>query len=103
MLHRRKRKRRSTSLCHAIKNKWGKIIMKHEKCCGAVVYTKIGDQIHYLLVQNLKGIYGFPKGHMEADETETETAIREIKEEVGLDVELYTSFRTTGSYMLPGM
>lgn len=77
--------------------------MKHEKCCGAVVYTKIGDQVYYLLVQNLKGVYGFPKGHMEANETETETAIREIKEEVGLDVDLNTSFRTTDSYMIPGM
>ena len=35
---------------------------------------------------------------MEAGETEADTAIREIKEETGIDVELNTAFREVVSY-----
>lgn len=75
--------------------------MIYEKSCGAVVYTKKDGNIYYLLIQNLEGIYGFPKGHMEGTETEVETAHREIREEVGLEVELDQSFRTTDSHLIP--
>lgn len=75
--------------------------MNYEKSCGAVVYTKINNEMRYLLIQNLEGIYGFPKGHMESDETEIETAIREIKEEVSLDIKLCDKFRTTDSHLIP--
>lgn len=75
--------------------------MTIEKSCGAVVYTKENGNIRYLLIQNLVGVYGFPKGHMEGDETEIQTALREVKEEVGLDVELIEGFRTTDSHPIP--
>lgn len=32
--------------------------------------------------------WGFPKGHKEGNETDEESALREVKEEVGLDVEI---------------
>ena len=32
--------------------------------------------------------WGFPKGHKEGDETDEESAIREVREEVGLNVEI---------------
>ena len=35
-----------------------------------------------------KLFWSFPKGHQEIDETDIETAIRETKEETGLDVEI---------------
>ena len=35
-----------------------------------------------------KLFWSFPKGHQENGETDTETAIRETKEETGLDVEI---------------
>ena len=54
--------------------------MKYEKSCGAVVYTKINDTIKYVLVQQLEGFWGFPKGHIEGNETEEENALREIYE-----------------------
>ena len=38
--------------------------MTWEKSCGAVVFTKVKEQVKYLLVANLEGIYGFPKGHV---------------------------------------
>lgn len=58
--------------------------MISEKSCGAVVFTKIDGEIKYLMVKNLSGAYGFPKGHVEGDESELETAKREIFEETGL-------------------
>ncbi len=65
-----------------------------EKSCGAVVYTRDGGEIRYVIVRSKKGVHGFPKGHVEPGETERETALREIKEEVGLDVTLLDGFRT---------
>ncbi len=75
--------------------------MHIEKSCGAVVYTKINDSILYLIIQNLEGIYGFPKGHMEKNETEIQTALREVREEVGVDVSLSNHFRTTDTHLIP--
>ncbi len=74
---------------------------KREKSCGAVVYTKVGEEIRYVIVKNLEGICGFPKGHVEKNETETETALREVLEETGLHVELVAGFRTEDSHLLP--
>ncbi|MBI5064666.1 NUDIX domain-containing protein [Candidatus Woesearchaeota archaeon] len=64
--------------------------MKKEKSCGAVVFS--GDK--FLLVKHSKNNnWGFPKGHVELGESEKETAIREICEEVGTRVELIPDFR----------
>ncbi|MGM9618430.1 MAG: bis(5'-nucleosyl)-tetraphosphatase [Oscillospiraceae bacterium] len=75
--------------------------MTYEKSCGAVVFTRAGGEIRYVLAQSLAGVYGFPKGHVEAGETEQETALREIWEEVHLKPRLIEGFRTTSVYMLP--
>ena len=74
--------------------------MKFEKSCGAVVFTRGGGEIRYVIVCSVNGYYGYPKGHVEAGESEQETALREIKEETGLDVVLREGFRTTDEYML---
>ena len=65
-----------------------------EKSCGAIVFTKENEKIKYVIVCSKEGIYGFPKGHTEGTETETETALREILEETGLSVHLVDGFRT---------
>jgi len=75
--------------------------MKHEKSCGAVVFTKINGEIKYLLIANREGIYGFPKGHMEGSETEIETALREVYEETNIKLRLIDGFRTTDEHLLP--
>lgn len=75
--------------------------MTWEKSCGAVVFTRENGQVKYLLVANLEGIYGFPKGHVEAGETEVETALREVREETGLTVRLIDGFRTTDEHPIP--
>jgi len=72
-----------------------------EKSCGAVVFTTIGGQRLYVLAQALGGHYGFPKGHMEPGETEEQTALREIWEEVGIRPLLYPEFREEIVYLLP--
>ena len=77
--------------------------VRREKSCGAVVFTRDGGETRYVIVENLAGInYGLPKGHVEAGETEIETALREIKEETALDVRLVGDFRTETTYALGG-
>ncbi len=72
--------------------------MKYEKSCGAIVYTNINGKRLYLIEQMLGGHWGVPKGHIEENEKEEETALREIKEEVGLDVIIDTGFRAVETY-----
>ncbi len=76
--------------------------MTWEKSCGAVVFTVEDGQIKYLLAQSLGGLYGFPKGHMETGETETETALREVFEETHIQIDLLDGFRAVSEYALPG-
>lgn len=75
--------------------------MNYEKSCGAVVFTRKEGIIKYVLVQQLRGFYGFPKGHVEKNETEKETALREIFEEVHLKPDLIDGFTTCVEYILP--
>lgn len=73
--------------------------MNYEKSCGAIVYRKHHGNTEILLVRHIKsGYWSFPKGHVEAGETEEETAKREIKEETGVDVLLDTGFRETVTF-----
>lgn len=77
--------------------------MNYEYSCGAVVFTLVDGAPHYLLIRQLdqpEGCHGFPKGHMEPGETEEQTALREILEEVGLRVELVPGFRAVTEYDL---
>lgn len=73
--------------------------MKEEKSCGAVV---VRDNSALLIYQN-NGFWGFPKGHMESGESEVDTAIREIREEVGLNVVVDESKRFEFDYNVKGM
>ena len=56
------------------------------------------DNGKVLLIQHLKGHWDIPKGHMEAGETEQETAVREVKEETGVDVEIISDKKSTLEY-----
>lgn len=71
----------------------------YEKSCGAVVFYNGKSNTKILLVKNNNGRYwSFPKGHIEIGETEEETAVREIKEETSLDVEIKDGFREISDY-----
>ena len=74
--------------------------MNMEKSCGAVVFTKRDGEILFVIVQETAGAYSFPKGHVEGDETETQTAAREIREETGLQPAFLPGFRETDEYDL---
>ncbi len=72
--------------------------MKQEKSCGAVVWKMKKGQRLYLVEHMIQGHTSLPKGHVEGDETEEETALREIREETGLDAVLDTGFRHVITY-----
>ena len=75
--------------------------MNDEKSCGIVIVTYVDSEIRYVLVQSRAGHFGFPKGHTEVGETEEETALREVLEEVGLQPVLLEGFREVSEYTLP--
>ncbi len=75
--------------------------MIYEKSCGVIVFTGTVDDIRFLLVKSRLGVYGFPKGHIEGNENEIETALREVYEETGIKPRLVKGFKTTDKYVLP--
>ena len=75
-----------------------KSAVKREKSCGAVVICTDGEERRYLLTCSKKGVWGFPKGHMEKGEREHDTALREIREETGLSVRVDKRFRAENRY-----
>lgn len=74
--------------------------MDYEKSCGYVVYKLENNKILYLVLQSLNGEWGFPKGHVEKDESEIETANRELFEETNLIVEYVPGFRAVTEYIM---
>ncbi len=58
--------------------------MPREKSCGAVVFKK-NTTILYLLLHYASGHWDFVKGQVEANESEKETVMRELKEETGIE------------------
>lgn len=78
----------------------------YEKSCGAIVFHKFDNEYKILLVQfehNKELRWGFPKGHIEQNETEIQAAEREVKEEVGLSIKIVSDFRASTNFsMKPG-
>lgn len=74
--------------------------MNLERSCGAVVFARINGEARFLILTEMQGAHSFPKGHMEGDETETQTALREIREETGLTPALLPGFRAEDEYDL---
>ena len=73
-----------------------------EKSAGCIVFHKSeAGYVRFLVVRDVAhGNWGFPKGHLEQGETEQEAALRETKEEVGLEVELIDGFRKEIEYTM---
>jgi 8-oxo-dGTP pyrophosphatase MutT (NUDIX family) len=79
--------------------------MFKETSCGAVVYKMTQDMVPIFLLVNSKRSdrWGFPKGHIEDGESETETAKREIFEETGIkSVKFIENFRQEDVYLING-
>lgn len=65
--------------------------MSIEKSCGIIPVQKRDSVWHILLVQHQAGHWAMPKGKKEADETDLQTAERELAEETSLKVRRYLS------------
>lgn len=66
-----------------------------EKSAGAIVYFR-GRPLEFLLIAAT--YWEFPKGGIDADESEVEAALREVREETGLAVRLRDGFRRETTY-----
>jgi ADP-ribose pyrophosphatase YjhB (NUDIX family) len=52
----------------------------------SIVKDKVNDLLYLLVLGRQSNKWGFPKGHMEQNETEEQTALREVKEETGIEL-----------------
>jgi N utilization substance protein B len=62
--------------------------MPIEKKAGAVIYSKDGDDIYIALVHDVFGHWTLSKGGIDDDESVEDGAVREIKEELNLDIKI---------------
>jgi 8-oxo-dGTP pyrophosphatase MutT (NUDIX family) len=71
-----------------------------EQSSGGVVFYMDGlSEPEYLLLHYSAGHWDFPKGNIEAGESEKQAALREIREETGItDIEFITDFRMSIKY-----
>ncbi len=72
--------------------------MKKQFSAGIVIYYKKNDVVEYLILHYPKGHWDFPKGKIETGETHKEAALRELKEETGLEATIQESFKESFSY-----
>ena len=69
----------------------------YENSCGAIVFNENTEKI--LLVKMHNGNWGFPKGHIENNETKEETAIREVLEETNVRIKIIPDFEREVKYI----
>lgn len=74
---------------------------RYEKSCGALIWRRRHGCYEFLLLrQKRSGSWSFPKGHMEAGETELICAAREVQEECGMSLHPQPGFRRKLQYTL---
>lgn len=78
--------------------------MPLEKSAGAIIFHR-NKKTEYLLLQypsnprSKRDYWDLPKGHIEGNEDEKDTVIREVREETGLkDIKLMDGFKTLIKY-----
>ena len=70
------------------------------RSCGVIPYRITERGAELLLALQTNTAWTFPKGHMEAFESERETALRELGEETGLTAALREDFRDMVEYSM---
>ena len=70
-----------------------------EKSAGIVVFRRKGSIKEYLVLKYGVRHWDFPKGHLEENENSIIAALRETKEETGLDVNIIEGFIDKISYI----
>jgi bis(5'-nucleosidyl)-tetraphosphatase len=76
-------------------------LLAYERSSGAIMFSidKCSGEKEFLLLHYVSGHWDFPKGNIEAEEDELQTARREILEETGVqDVEFLKGFRKKIEY-----
>jgi 8-oxo-dGTP pyrophosphatase MutT (NUDIX family) len=56
-----------------------------ERSAGGVVVRRIAGEVHVLLIRDPYRNWGLPKGHLEEGEAAADAALREVREETGLE------------------
>jgi 8-oxo-dGTP pyrophosphatase MutT (NUDIX family) len=70
-----------------------------ETSAGGVIYRWEAGTAHVLLIRDRYQHWGFPKGHVEHEESAAEAALREVEEETGLtELRLGPELRTIDWY-----
>ncbi len=73
--------------------------MDYEKSCGAICYKIEQDTLEILVICHVHGKHrSFPKGHVEHGESEHQTALREVREETGVEIEILPGYREVTRY-----
>ncbi len=57
---------------------------KEDFSVGVIIFYKKSEQIEYLILKHWQGHWSFSKGHAEAEEKKSDTALRELREETGI-------------------
>lgn len=71
------------------------------KSCGVIPFRWNGGEKEFLVLLQTNHSWSFPKGHMEAGETEQRTALRELFEETGLRASLMPEKKAVLEYDIP--
>lgn len=58
---------------------------REERSAGGVVVRLVDGEMHVLLIRDPYMNWGLPKGHVEHGEGDLDAALREVREETGLD------------------
>ncbi|KAL1129895.1 hypothetical protein AAG570_012839 [Ranatra chinensis] len=77
------------------------------RAAGFVIFRRITDHVEYLLLQASYGDrhWSPPKGHVENNENDMETALRETMEECGVkrdQLQIHEDFKRTLKYSVKG-
>ena len=84
----------------------GKEAMKVENLAGAVVFARQESEVYLAFVHDIFGHWTISKGSVKVDENIQQGAIREIKQEMGLDItiveELGTNEYVANDSQVPG-
>lgn len=81
---------------------WRNGITIFEYSSGIIVYKYSAGERKYLFLRRKEGFLDLPKGHIEKGEHALDAAIRETKEETGLDVVPVPSFKHNQEYWYTG-
>lgn len=73
--------------------------MIEQQSAGIITFARKNHEQKYLILHYLSGHWDFPKGKLEAGETQDQAAHRELEEETGLTAEIIPGFQESLSYM----